>query len=313
MSQENPLLNPLKKVPGISITLPTRAILYDNGEVSQEVVESGGEIHIRPLSTRDELLMRTPDLILNGQAFSHVCKNSIEGINEPLELYQADHDAILVGLRIATYGDLFPIKIPNAEYDQKDEESKEILDFDLNLRTILQDGASLGDIEEYQVKLEGTGQVVTVQPLRVKMAINMLHKQLEDNAKIKAKRGFLLSDPENTTLEQREKEALLGVEETFARTTDQVTEIQDDFLINAIRDVDGVRDSKNILEWYQRPELTAKDFYPVRDVMEKFVGLGIKQTMEVTDPRSGKSWETSLPINPMDFFVSGPAGAKYPT
>ncbi len=311
MSQENPLLNPLKKVPGISITLPTRAILYDK-EVSQKVIDSGGEIHIHPLSTRDELLMRTPDLILNGQAFSHICKNSIEGINEPLELYQADHDAILVGLRIATYGDLFGIVIPNIEYDEKDEESKKVLEFDLNLRTVLQDGLSLGNIEDYQVKIESSGQMVTVQPLRVKMAISMVHKQLEINAKTRAKMGFISDDPAMTTLEQKEKEALLSVEDIFSKTTKEVTEIQDHFLINAIRDVDGVQNVEHLLEWYKDPKLTAKDFYPVRDVMEKFVGLGIKQTMEVTDPRTGKSWETSLPINPMDFFVSGPAGAKYP-
>jgi hypothetical protein len=311
MTSENPLLNPLKKIPGISITLPTRAILYDSEEVSQEVVDAAGEIHIRPMSSRDELVMRTSDLILNGQAFSHVCRNCIEGINQPLELFQADHDAILVGLRIATYGDLFPIKLGNIMYDPENEESKEILEFDLNLRGLLQEGNSLKEIEDYQIKIESTGQVVTIQPLRVKAAIDLVHRQLEENAKANAKKqaSVELDDTHEETLE---KEGLLRVREVFSRTTKDVTDIQDDFLMNAIRDVDGNRNIDNIMEWYQSPGLTAKDFFPIRSAMEQFVDLGVKQTMTVTDPISGEKWDSALPINPFDFFVSGPDGVTYP-
>lgn len=313
MKQEtkNPLLNSLKKIPGISITLPTKAILYSEGEVSEEIIESGGEIHIRPLSTRDELLMRTSDLILNGQAFSHVCKNSIEGINLPLELYQADHDAILLGLRIATYGDIFPINIPNALYDETDDESEKNLSFDLNLRSILQDGSALEKIEDYQVTIERTGQVVTVQPLRLKDSIFLLHQQLDDNAKIRARRDYANTYTEDS-VEKREADAQSNIEEVFARTAEEVTDLQDRFLMNSIRDVDGIKDKELLMAWYSSPDLSANDFYPVRLAMEKFGDLGIKQTMDVTDPRTGKSWETALPINPIDFFVSGPAGATYP-
>ena len=46
---ENPLIAGFKKIPGLSILLPTKALLYDSNQVRESVLESG-EIHIHPMS-----------------------------------------------------------------------------------------------------------------------------------------------------------------------------------------------------------------------------------------------------------------------
>ena len=63
----NPLLAGIKNVPGLSVLLPTKALLYHHGEIS-EASKNSGEIHVYPMSAKDELMMKSPDLLMSGEA-----------------------------------------------------------------------------------------------------------------------------------------------------------------------------------------------------------------------------------------------------
>jgi hypothetical protein len=310
---ENPLLNPLKKIPGISVTLPSRALLYDQGEVDEDVIRNGGEVHVRPLSSRDELIMRSADLILNGKAFEYVCKNCVDGINKPLDLFQIDHDSLLVAFRIATFGEAYPIIVQNEKHDPKKAGSRKELNFDVNLKKLLQEQKALeGSIEDYQVKIESTEQTVTIQPLRLRVSLELIRRQLEESTVNAAKReGF--NDRFNPDLdveeweEALEKFTLRRLSESTNKTVEESVEKSELVFLSQIRDVNEIHDLSMVKEWYDK--LPASDFYPVKEAIDKRLDdLGINQVIEINDPSTKTSFKTVLPINPMDFFVSGPKG-----
>jgi len=97
--------NPLMmggRIPGSTFQLPSRGLFYENGELEQGTHE--GEVHVFPMSGYDEIIMKTPDLLFNGQAIEQVFSRCIPAIKKPLRLLARDVDYLLICLRSVAYG-----------------------------------------------------------------------------------------------------------------------------------------------------------------------------------------------------------------
>lgn len=106
--------NPLQKYyrqPSIYITLPTGGRYY---EADAFTPTETGEIPIFPMTARDELLFKTPDAMINGQATVDVIKSCVPNIKNPWQMTNYDTDAVLIAIRIATYGETMDVtyKVP---------------------------------------------------------------------------------------------------------------------------------------------------------------------------------------------------------
>ena len=115
---ENPLVGYFRK-PEVFITLPSKGKYYKEGTID---LPPNGEIGIFPMTARDELMMKTPDALLNGSSTAEVIKSCVPAIIDPWSIPSLDMDAILVGIRIATYG-------PELELTTKCPECQETNDF----------------------------------------------------------------------------------------------------------------------------------------------------------------------------------------
>jgi hypothetical protein len=91
-----------------------------------------GELPVFAMTAKDELIIKTPDALLNGQATVDVIKSCMPDIKEPWKMPSVDLDACLVAIRIATYGEKLEIttKVPNIGEDRM---------FEVDLRKILND------------------------------------------------------------------------------------------------------------------------------------------------------------------------------
>ena len=108
MERDKLINNPLManiKLPGRIFQLPSKAMFYKNGELSDDIKD--GEIHIMPMSAMDEITMRNVDQIFSGDGINAILKNCVKGIEKPAELLSKDIDAILFFLRVVTYGQFF--------------------------------------------------------------------------------------------------------------------------------------------------------------------------------------------------------------
>lgn len=107
-------VNPLQKYfrqPKVYITLPSQAKYYPEDAI---VVTENGEYPVYAMTAKDELAMKTPDALLNGQATVNVIQSCVPNIKNAWALPSIDLDAILIAIRIATYGDSLDLttKIP---------------------------------------------------------------------------------------------------------------------------------------------------------------------------------------------------------
>ena len=122
--------NPLQKYfrqPRIYITLPSGGHWYPEGAL--EMTETG-ELPVYAMTAQDELMMKTPDALLNGQSVVSCIQSCMPNIKNAWQIPSIDVDAILIAVRIATYGEKMEIntRVPSAGTERK---------FDLDLRNLL--------------------------------------------------------------------------------------------------------------------------------------------------------------------------------
>jgi hypothetical protein len=97
----NPLTAFMRQ-PKIYITLPSggkywRADCLD--------LSATGEYPVYSMTAQDELLLKIPDALMNGQAVVDVIQNCIPNIKDAWGCPTLDIDTILIAIRIATYGE----------------------------------------------------------------------------------------------------------------------------------------------------------------------------------------------------------------
>lgn len=112
--------NPLKKFfrqPKLYIRLPSSGNFYPPG--SLEKTETG-EYPIYAMTAKDEIAMKTPDALLNGQSTVDVLQSCVPNIKNAWLIPSIDVDALLVAIRLATYGDNIDVdvKIPNTDIEK---------------------------------------------------------------------------------------------------------------------------------------------------------------------------------------------------
>lgn len=97
--------NPLKghfRAPKLFTRLPSSGAFYTDGVVE---FSDTGEVEIYAMTSRDEVLMRNPDALLNGESVAQIITSCAPQVKRPRELLGADVDALMVAIQGATYGD----------------------------------------------------------------------------------------------------------------------------------------------------------------------------------------------------------------
>jgi len=102
--------NPLAKhfrQPAIHMELPSAGRWWRPGSLS---VPPTNQLPIFPMTARDEILIRTPDALMNGSTVVELLQNCVPSIKDAWATPNVDIDALLIGIRIASYG-------PNLDVD----------------------------------------------------------------------------------------------------------------------------------------------------------------------------------------------------
>ncbi len=107
--------NPLAKYfrqPKLYVKLPSSGNFYPPGALEHT---QNMEFPVFAMTARDEIAMKTPDALLNGQSTVDVIQSCIPNIKNAWAVPSIDIDAILIAIRIATYGEQIDldITIPN--------------------------------------------------------------------------------------------------------------------------------------------------------------------------------------------------------
>lgn len=263
----NPLLQNLR-LPGETVRLPSEARFYDDTVVATDVLKEG-ELHVYPMTTYEEILMKTPDLLYTGQAIVQTFARCIPQINDPLRMYSQDINFLLIALRKSTYGDELKLEY---KHDCDDGESHT---YDFRLTDLIASAKSIeGHFEASQSTITmPNGQVVTVRP-------------------------FLLSD----VIEASQRATIGQVSDmTDLEFVNAVKEMVILGALPAIVSVDSVTNPEHIREWLESlPPPWIKLLGTRIDEINSF-GADLKVNVKCKD--CGDPIELTIPLNPQSFFT----------
>ncbi len=146
--------NPLSayfRAPKLWTNIPSSGKFYDADVIT---IPESGEFAIYPMTTKDELVLKNPDALLNGEAVATLIRSCVPEVKQPKKLFSADVDALLIAIRGASGGDLVEV---NAECP----ECKTITNVNISVEESL---SSMEQIEnEYDIDISN-GLRITALP-----------------------------------------------------------------------------------------------------------------------------------------------------
>lgn len=152
--KNNPLMNYMRQ-PKIYIRLPSDGKYWAPGSLEQTET---GEYPVYSMTAKDELMFKTPDALMNGQAVVDVIQSCMPHVKNAWACPTLDLDTILIALRLATYGEKMPFKHKVPVVDEE-------LEYELDLRIILDHQQQNQWIETIPISNQ---LLVYVQPLTYK-------------------------------------------------------------------------------------------------------------------------------------------------
>ena len=178
-------VNPLKQFfrqPAIYMRLPSAGEYWPDGSIN---LPENKELPVYPMTAIDEITYRTPDALFNGQAVVNVIKSCIPTIIDPWAIPAQDLNAILVAIRIASYGHDLEVgtRCPACETES---------DYTLDLRQVL-DQLKAGDFETPMIHGDLT---ITFQPMSYRSQNNSSQSQFEQQKNIQLIQGSDMPDEE---------------------------------------------------------------------------------------------------------------------
>ena len=145
--------NPLSEYfrhPSIYLRLPSKGRFWPNETLD---LPANNEIPVYPMTTKDEIMLRTPDALLNGSGVVNVIQSCCPNIRNGWMTPSVDVDALLIAIRIATYGH-------SMDFDTKCPHCGEDNSHAIDLRPVLETIAC----PDYSNKLEYNNIKIKLKP-----------------------------------------------------------------------------------------------------------------------------------------------------
>jgi hypothetical protein len=274
---ENTNQNPLGKYfrqPKIYIRLPSKGRFYD---ISALDVTETGEYPVFAMTAKDELSMKTPDALLNGQATVDVIQSCIPNIRNAWGMPSIDIDAVLTAIRIASYGETMDmtVKLPNTDIETV---------YTIDLRRVLD---TFVDIE-YDNIVNVNDMAIHLKPLSYKVFTQNAIKTFEEQRIFSIVNDDSMSDERKIELFSK----------SFSKLTSLTVSVVAQGIEKIIVENDTVVNPLHIAEFINNAD---KKFYnAIMDHMEiqkdKFQMQPMKITTTEEQQTAGAPAEVEVPI-----------------
>ena len=271
--------NPLKKfyrTPKLYVTLPSGGRFNDIGDKA-----ANGEIPVYAMTAKDEIIMRNPDALLNGDAVIKVIKSCVPDVLDTRNLPVCDVDILLIAVRMATHGSVLQTKLKSPHGERKED------DYEINLESIIEDVKSLPEDNHVILK---SGCTVYVKPFSYSIQTR-LNLMAYDQAK--ALRN--VTDINSESAKQ------------FTALFSELADTNMDVLVQSISKIttpsgDVVSDKNQIKEFMDSIEST--DHRKVDAIIETLNKASTTVTRKFVCKETGNEFETEVRLDPSDFFVN---------
>lgn len=280
----NPLLERIK-LPGATFKLPSRCKFYDDTVVDEAALESG-EVYVSPMTTLDELTIKSVDKLLNGTAITEVFARCIPQIRSPDKLLARDVDFLVVALRTISYGPTYTERVKHTCKGAK------FHNYTISTDDMIQRSVDLNESDiasKYVVKLAVPGgeMLVKLRPLRYADQIKM-QLMLDGYQRLVTKRE---------EAQQAGEVPMSLVKDLEKQTMDYYMET----IKSVAESVDGINDPKLIAEWAAALPISLK--YELFEAIEALPTFGVDTSATVECLDCGEHMKVQVEINPVSFFT----------
>lgn len=287
-------VNPLSKffrTPAIYITLPSGGRYWPEGALE---MPENGEIPIFPLTNRDEITLRTPDALMNGQGVVDVIHSCIPAIKDAWKMPSLDVDSALVAIRIASYGH-------SMEFDSRCPKCKADHTYALDLRHMMSsikcpDYDQLLDLEKVKIKFKPQNYLHSSHVGKVGFEIQKLQQSLDN------------MDMDNITQEQDEirRGAMSSQLERLATINQKVMTDSTEMVVAVGRDGEKdveVTDADFITEFYSK--LDNKTFNLIQQQLNTLQADANIKPVPVNCQTCNEEMDLTILFDYSNFFVVG--------
>ena len=277
--------NPLKsyvRTPKLQVLLPSRG-KWGDAETASKIT---GEIPVYPMTSKDEVMIKNPDALLNGESVASVLR-SCTGIENVYDLTNNDVEFLLVAIRYATSGN-------EMEIDAVCPKDQHVNRVAVDLERILD---SVEEMDKtYQTKLEN-GLKVNLRPMSFKNA-----QRLSLNAFQEATTLQTINDAK---LPQTERIKVFN--KSFEAIADLAVETMIDAIVSVVvpegDEEKTVTDKKFIGEWVKG--MSSAEAKKIQEKLDEMNKEGFDHSYNVVCEECGTKFKTSIEFNVSNFFGTG--------
>lgn len=277
--------NPLSKhfrQPSIYISLPSKGSYWKENSIELPI---NSEIPVFPMTTMDELLLKTPDALMNGSGVVEVIQSCCPNIKNAWDTPSIDVDAILISIRIATIGD-------RMDFDAQCPHCKHSSDYAVSLGTVLS-GITAPD---YVHKFEMDNLKFKLKP--------QLYFEVNKSNQITFQQEKLLNALRDETISDDDRKNIM---DTAMR---KINELGKESCVNSVEYIeteDGtiVNDRKFIAEYFDNSSAnTVKTF---NDELRRLADIANLKPISLVceNEECKKEFKTQLTFDYSDFFGNG--------
>lgn len=278
--------NPLEKLyrhKKLYVSLPSGGRFYHSGIK----LSADGEIGVMPMSAVDEIKLKTPDSLFNGEALFDLFKSCVPDIENPEEMPICDVDKLLIAIRVATSGTDLDVKgiCPKCGKEEV---------YQIDLTTIMN---TAQDIPQDNVVKLGEGVEVELNPLTLRSQIK---NQIETFYQFRMQQ--MITDDST----DEEKKAQIFDEALLKAITIQTSQVADCILkVTLLEGSDEivVTDKDQIFQWVEN--IDSHTHAAIKDALNELSDPHMQDVIKIQCPdeeNCGHTYETKVDLNPVNFF-----------
>lgn len=274
-------VNPLAKhfrQPAIYLKLPSQGRYYPPDGIE---ISISGDIPIYPMTVKDELTLKTPDALMNGQGMADVLHSCCPSIRDPWSIPSVDLDVIFIAIRLASYGQGMDITSTCPHCGESNE-------YVINLNNLLENLTPAN----YNDGLSIDGLVIKFKPQSYK-DINKLNLAAFEQRK-------LIANVTDADIPDDDKRRLF--DESFKKITDLNVGVLIDSIESIFVDQTLVTDGAMIKEFLDN--CSRQTYQAIKDKIQTMSEKNSAAPAEVTcaNEACGKEYQTPMVFDQSNFF-----------
>lgn len=281
IASSNPLATHFRQ-PAIYFKLPGQGKWWPKDAL---VMPQNSELGVLSMTTKDEITLKTPDALLNGQGVVNVIESCCPDIKDAWKMPSTDVDACLIAVRIATYGNQmdFTSTCPHCS-----KESEYAIDLGHTLSSI--------SPPDWDIPLSVDGLKIKVYP-QAYFNVNKSNMIAFEEQQILRSLQDIADNPEEN-------------KPLFDKHLSKVIELNTLFMANSTRSIETetgevVTDPKHIFEFYSNAsnDVVRKIKNYISELNEQSGVDPVK--VNCNNEECGKEFEITISFDYASFFVEG--------